>query len=116
MHIKDEVAKDLYEKWDLDSRGSEDILSAIAEAYMKGAMNGGMDSSIFEEALDFFKEDTSYEVIREGCPHRQLPRHAPAVGNVRCCHHEHCNNETSVFPSCEKDLCPLLIFTAATKG
>ena len=54
MHIKDKTAEKLYEAWELDTKDKDDILQALAEAYMRGCADGGMDSSLRDEAIALF--------------------------------------------------------------
>ena len=54
MHIKDQTAEKLYNAWELDSKDKDDILQALAEAYMQGCLDGGIDSSLRDEAIDLF--------------------------------------------------------------
>ena len=63
MHSKDKTAEELCEAWNLNEYDPLmiDIKSALAEAYMKGVLDGGMDEDLHEEALDLFREKTSTE-------------------------------------------------------
>lgn len=57
MHIKDKIAEELYGYWDLEIKDKEDILQALAEAYMRGCMDGGLDSDLHNEAVIFFSNE-----------------------------------------------------------
>ena len=56
MHIKDQTAEELFTAWDLGTGDKDDILSAIAEAFMLGAAAGGHDNELLEEAIDFKRD------------------------------------------------------------
>ena len=56
MHIKDQTAEELFKAWDLGTGDKDDILSALAEAFMVGAAAGGHDNTLLEEAIEF-KQD-----------------------------------------------------------
>lgn len=46
----------IFDNWELDSGDPDDIMDALNEAYQTGARDGGMDSEVFEEALEFFSK------------------------------------------------------------
>tara|TARA_R110000824_G_scaffold12226_7_gene53676 strand:- start:73512 stop:73688 length:177 start_codon:yes stop_codon:yes gene_type:complete len=49
--------REIYYAWDLDTGDKDDIMSALEEAYMIGAGDGGMDikvAKVSKEAIDFF--------------------------------------------------------------
>ena len=56
MHIKDRTAEELFKAWELGTGDKDDILSAIAEAFMLGAAAGGHDNELLEEAIDFKRD------------------------------------------------------------
>ena len=47
-------AEKLFEVWHLSSGDRSDILSALEEAFMSGAMAGAMDSDVAKEAVNYF--------------------------------------------------------------
>lgn len=56
------LIEDIIKKFDLKGRGidtvvMENIESALEEAYFSGCCDGGMDSELMNQALDFFKEE-----------------------------------------------------------
>lgn len=59
MHIKDKIAEEMYDAWELDSKEKGDILQALAEAYMRGVRVGSetdSDSELVTEANDLYPE------------------------------------------------------------
>lgn len=60
ISASDKIVDDISNKWclhthNIDSEVLDDIKSAIKEAYMYGALNGGLDTDIFNEASEFCK-------------------------------------------------------------
>lgn len=43
----------IFEWWELESGDPDDIMDALNEAYLVGASHGGMDSEVFNHALEF---------------------------------------------------------------
>ena len=61
IRVTYKIVDDIFNKWclhehNIDSEVLDDIKSAIKEAYMEGALHGGSDTAIFNEALEFCKD------------------------------------------------------------
>ena len=61
INVADKVVDNVFKEWflhehNIDSEVLDDIKSAIKEAYMEGALHGGLDTDVFKEALEFCKD------------------------------------------------------------
>ena len=57
---KHDMIEDILQSWDLnnsiaDKNILQDVEYALQEAFLAGALSGGMDSDLFKEAIEFFK-------------------------------------------------------------